>query len=108
MCWFVQEVVQKYKVLEGLILKKTSNHVHGFSLVWPEEQSQLNQERRSPGDLPRENEHPDTRQEFIWDELLSDWPLFGCREGSLLRLDPSGLLLLDPPNDLAQYEQLTP
>lgn len=66
-------------------IEKTSNHVHEFPVVCPEEQSQLNQEGKSPGDLPRERPH----MEFIWDELLSDWLLFVCREGSWFRLNPS-------------------
>lgn len=32
------------------IEKKTSNRVRGFSIVWPEEQSQLDQEGKSPGE----------------------------------------------------------
>lgn len=34
--------------------------------------------------------------EFIWDQLLSDWLLFVCREGLWIRLDPFGWLLLYP------------
>lgn len=70
------------KVLSSrrLNIAKTSNHAHGFRVVWPEEQSQLNQEGKSPSDFPRER--PD--MEVKWDELLSDWLLFVCREGSWL------------------------
>lgn len=42
-------VALKCYVLEVFILKKSSSRVHGYPVVWPEEQSQLDQEGKSPG-----------------------------------------------------------
>lgn len=42
--------------------EKTSNREHGFPVVWPGEQSQLNHDGKPPGDIPSENEDLETRQ----------------------------------------------
>lgn len=93
LCWFVEEeVVQNYKVLEGLMSTETTKQSIGFPNVWLQEQSQLNRKGKSPGDPLRESKDDN--------ELLPDWLLIVWK-GVWLRLNPSAWLLLDPNYDAA-------